>query len=384
MDKHIIELRGVEFHNKGAELMLLAILERVRKELPKAIFVMEKRGTSAPIHKQREVGVYTKLNFKKFGINTKHWGILIPKKIRMKHGYVLEKEINVVLDGSGFAFGDFWGPKKAGERLADHILNWKKEGKKVILLSQAFGAFTNEGLKAKMTTILDNADLIFARDKYSYEYLNGIAGQKEKIYLRPDFTNLINGKLPEYFDKEKYEVAIIPNNKLLESNIFKERKEYVEFLKNLCESIKQLGRNPFFLIHEGDKDLKLAEEVNGLFNLDVPILKEDNPLHVKGLIGNSVAVVTSRFHGLVSALAQAVPCLCVGWSHKYQALMEDYGHAEGLLHDNSLQGEALINKLEMVLNPTSSKDIHERLKSASIKQKELAKNMWDKVFESIK
>ena len=42
----IIELRGVEFVNKGAELMLQAIVQKVRKELPNTIFVMEKTARS--------------------------------------------------------------------------------------------------------------------------------------------------------------------------------------------------------------------------------------------------------------------------------------------------------------------------------------------------
>ncbi|MFC6099803.1 polysaccharide pyruvyl transferase family protein [Olivibacter domesticus] len=383
MNKYVIELRGVEFHNKGAELMLMAVLEKVRKELPGAMFVMEKNDVNAPIHKQREVGVYTKLNFKKFGVNMKHLGFLASKEMRLKHGYVLDKEINIVLDGSGFAFGDFWGAQKAGERLANHIAGWKKEGKKVILLSQAFGAFKDERLQAKMKIILDNADLIFARDKYSHEYLNEIPGKKDKIFLRPDFTNLTEGKLPAYFDKQKCEVAIIPNNKLLESNTFQDRDDYITFLKNLCKDIEKLDKKPFFLIHEGHKDLMLAEEVNKKFNLNVTILKEDDPKHVKGIIGNSFAVITSRFHGLVSSLAQAVPCLCIGWSHKYQALMEDYNYDEGLLRDNSLKGEGLREKLEMILGENTI-EIREKLKSASIKQKELAQDMWSKVFEVIK
>jgi len=383
MKKYVIELRGVEFHNKGAELMLHAILAEVREKLPTAVFVMEKRENS-PIYKQREVGVYTKLNFRRFGINLGKWAWILPKMVRRKLGFVLEKEINVIMDGSGFAFGDFWGAKKAGERLADHVVKWKRGDKKIILLPQAFGTFTDEKLKNKMHVILNNADLIFARDKYSYEYLGELEGKKANIHLKPDFTNLIKGQIPAYFDKKQYEVAIIPNNKLLDSNIFKDRNEYITFLQNVCEYVRIVGRNPFFLIHEGEKDLKIAENVNELLVSKVPILKEDNPLYVKGIIGNSVAVVTSRFHGLVSALAQAIPCICVGWSHKYQALMEDYDYADGLLADKDLHSDALMEKLNMILNAEYSAEIAFKLREASAQQKKRAQDMWSKVFEVIK
>jgi len=383
MSRFIIELRGVEFHNKGAELMLHAILERVRQNFPEAVFVMEQRE-SAPVHKQRELGIYTKMNYRKFGVNAAIWGTMLPAKVRHKLGYMLEKEINIVFDGSGFAFGDFWGAKKAGDRLADHIIRWKAQGKKVIMLPQAFGAFTDLKLRDKMKTVLNHADLVFARDKYSFEYLQGLEGKKSCIGLRPDFTNLIKGKLPRDFDSSKYQVAIIPNNKLLESSVFQNRSEYVEFLKNVCNLILSKGKTPFFLIHEGVKDLRLAEEVNQTFLLDIPILKEDNPLHVKGIIGTVDAVITSRFHGLVSALAQAVPCLCVGWSHKYLALMEDYDYSEGLLRDSELKAnEMLQDKIHMILDRESAQQVRKKLEHNSAKQKQLANEMWNLVFNTI-
>ncbi|MCE7059708.1 polysaccharide pyruvyl transferase family protein [Dyadobacter sp. CY343] len=383
MKNYIIELRGVEFHNKGAELMLYAILEKLRQELPEAIFVMEKRG-SAPIASQRKVGIHTKLNMKKFGIDTAFWGQLIPMRLLRSTGFVLEKDIDVVLDGSGFAFGDFWGAEKAGTRLANHIENWRQQGKKIIMLSQAFGPFEDSALKEKMKIIVNNSNLVFARDKYSLSYLKNISATQNNIHLKPDFTNLLKGSVPDYYDPAKYEVAIIPNNKLLESNTFNSRENYVEFLNEITEIITASGKSPYFLIHEGVKDLKLATDVNKTFIKEIPILTVENPLEVKGIIGKSYAVVTSRFHGLVSALSQSVPCLCVGWSHKYLALMEDYNFSEGLIKNDELSGESLKSKLELVLNPNSSDQIHKRLKEGSAVQKELSQSMWNMVLDSIR
>ena len=56
-----IEIRNVGFINKGAELMLLAILQRVSKEWPDANFAMEPRSKFAPYLERARLGIYKKL-----------------------------------------------------------------------------------------------------------------------------------------------------------------------------------------------------------------------------------------------------------------------------------------------------------------------------------
>lgn len=168
-----IELRGVEFVNKGAELMLHAILQEIGRELPKAKFVMKATGRS-PIAKLRKNNIYIKSDLKRNNLNLEPYLKFVPNFILNAAGIASKSQINVILDGSGFAFGDKWGAKKAGFRMADHITKWKNENKKVILLPQAFGPFSKEDIILKMKIILENADLVFARDKVSYDYLTKI------------------------------------------------------------------------------------------------------------------------------------------------------------------------------------------------------------------
>jgi polysaccharide pyruvyl transferase WcaK-like protein len=379
----IIELRGVEFHNKGAELMLLAILEKVRSRFPTAIFVMEVSKIT-PLEKQRKLGIYAKLEVQRLwnrGRSIGQFNFLTPGYLKRCGGMITENEVDVVLDGSGFAFGDFWGPEYAQRRLSNCIARWKKAGKKVVLLPQAFGKFENQKLQEEMKRIISRADLIFARDRFSYGYLREVQQNDSNTFLKPDFTNLIAGHVPLYFDAAALEVAIIPNNKLVQSGVFSSKAAYLDFLKRTVDIVAAKGKKPFFLIHEGRKDLDLAEHVNADFGMQVPIVVEDDPLAVKGMIGLCEAVITSRFHGLVSALTQSVPCLCVGWSHKYVALMEDYDYAEGLLVDKDLSAEGLTQKIAMILDEDSRAGIKKKLAANAVIQKDYANAMWEQVFD---
>ena len=379
----IIELRGVEFHNKGAELMLLAILEKVRSRYPAAIFVMEVSKIT-PLEKQRKLGIYAKLEVQRLsnrGRSIGQFDFLTPGYLKRCGGMITENEVDVILDGSGFAFGDFWGVERAQLRLSNSIARWKKAGKKVVLLPQAFGKFEDPKLQDEMRRIISHADLIFARDRFSYSYLRKVQQNDSNTFLKPDFTNLISGWVPLYFDSSILEVAIIPNIKLVQSGMFPSKGAYLEFLKRTVEIVAAKGKKPFFLIHEGRKDLDLAEHVNADFGMNIPIIVEDDPLAVKGMIGRCEAVITSRFHGLVSALTQSVPCLCVGWSHKYLALMEDYDYAEGLLVDEDISAEGLTLKIAMILDEDRSAGIKKKLAANAVIQKDYANAMWDQVFD---
>ncbi len=376
----IIELRGVEFVNKGAELMLHAIINQIKEEMPDTLFAMEKSGR-VPADKLKEHGIFQKFSLSK--LNPDKLGGLVPEDMRKNAGFVLPREIEVVLDGSGFAYGDQWGAQKAGARLADHIASWKKQGKKVIMLPQAFGPFTDAALIEKMKTILRHADLVFARDKISYEYLQQLTSDSQNIILKPDFTNLIKGTVPADFDRSSCEVAIIPNSKMIETADKEEAEAYVPLLSRLINIIIGLGHKPFFLIHESQSDAAIAEETNRQINQPLPVIREENPLHVKGIIGSSRAVVTSRFHGLVSCLSQAVPCLTTGWSHKYEMLLQDYQYPEGLVDVHS-DDSTLRQKATLILTEPSATLIREKLTEQGTRQKQLSREMWQEVFEVIK
>ena len=65
-------------------------------------------------------------------------------------------------------------------------------------------------------------------------------------------------------------------------------------------------------------------------------LVDDNlpPDELRAIIGAADVTVTSRFHAMISALATCKPVMVVGWSHKYQEVLDDLG-VEGAAIDYS-------------------------------------------------
>lgn len=357
--------------------MLHAMLAKIKTEIPDALFAMEPT-INAPRNKQLKYGIYTKTSFRKLKIPFKYVFAFIPRVLRRRWHYINENEIGVVLDASGFAFGDVWGAKKAADRLGNHVVKWKKQGKKIILMPQAFGPFSDPGLVRVMKVIISYSDIIFVRDQISLKYLEDLDANNKKFIPAPDFTNLIKGTVPAYFDSAVCEVAIVVNSKMIETKTGEEGRAYLDLLHRLIIIIRNLGYKPYFLIHEEKRDSRVADMINNTLAKPLPVIREDDPLHVKGMIGKSKAVINSRFHSLVSSLSQGIPCLATGWSHKYELLLKDYNYEEGML-DVYCDNDLLLQKVTSVL-AASKYRIIDKLEYGIATQKERSEEMWKVVF----
>jgi polysaccharide pyruvyl transferase WcaK-like protein len=375
----LVEVRKAGFTNKGAELMLHAVLDKMKAEYPGAKFAVAPHPIAAPYEERIKLGLYQKPDIWKYGVQ---WGKIfefVPNFIRNMYGIVLDKEVDVVIDAAGFAYSDQQG-KNASLGLAKACKRWKKGGTKTVLMPQAFGPFNDPVIRASIKVALDNADLIFAREKTSYSYLIDIVGERKNLMIAPDYTNLIEGVLPNYFDTSKNKFCLIPNSRMIDKTDTAQKEAYLPFMVYCAKYLIKKGVKPFLLIHGEDQDLNLAEEINKATGGVLPIIQEAHPLKIKGIIGACEGVVGSRFHGLVSALCQGVPALGTGWSHKYQALFDDYGFSEGLL-DVRCSEKELYDKLEIIVNQETKSMVKKKIEQESILLKQQSEAMWDDVFE---
>ncbi len=378
----IIEIRKTGFQNKGAELMLHAVIQQVREKFPDAKLTMAPitGGSSDTFEKMASLKLYPKAFFWRYGFDFGRLASIIPKKLRQLYGIVLTEDIDVILDAAGFSYSDQWGANSSRE-LASSSKIWKREGAKLILLPQAFGPFEDLRVRKYIKEWVANASLIFAREEDSYNHLTAVVGPLEKIQVSPDFTNLVSGSLPPNYDPSNKRIAIIPNYRMLDKTSSADSARYLPLLILIVKYILDQGGSPFVLVHESGKDMVLAEKICESVG-EIPIVSESNPLHIKGIIGLCDATIGSRFHGLVSALSQGVPSLATGWSHKYRRLFDDYGFPEGMI-DVKASDEEVCRKLDLVISPHIAYEIREKLNLKSELLKQRTKNMWSCIFKEI-
>lgn len=380
-----IEIRGVQFVNKGAELMLHAVIEQIKLRWPAAAIVLQ-TGESSPYRSRAVLGCYQKAGLRFLSVEFNAYSYWLPKKLRHflieRYGIVTEADIDLVLDASGFAYGDQWSESN-GLYLADELKRFHANGKAYVFLPQAFGPFTRKSERSFLSKALPLARLICARDQQSFSYLQQLSpdhleGAKRPLWLYPDFTNLVAAKAPDHPAPHSC-LTVIPNYQMLSKSnanpLWRER--YLDVLRHFIRLATEKGMPVLLLNHEGKNDLVLCQQLALETAGNVEVRSEPDPLKVKALIGQSKLVVCSRFHGCVSALSQGIPCLGTSWSHKYEALFSDYGVKHWLIDVKATESEraALFEQL-------LTQEYAELLERAA-ELKELSRLMWQRVEQSL-
>lgn len=373
-----VEIKGVQFVNKGAELMLHAVLQQLKSWSPDLKVVLSP-GKNSPYVDRAKVGAYQKLSLSKGRIDLNLLSYYIPHTFRKKllrYGLVTEADIDVVLDASGFSYGDQWGSNSA-VRLASELNRAQARNKKYVFLPQAFGPFKDDRIRKMMAECLPKASLICARDATSMKHIKEL-GVKCHLKQYPDFTNLVKGKNGDIELPESY-VLIIPNGNMISSrnSNFEWSENYILLLSEAISIVDSLGLKSVILNHEGEQDETICRTLFDQ-NLDKSVfIHENDPLVVKGLIGASDVTICSRFHGCVSALSQSVPCIGTSWSHKYEELFSEYDCSEYLIG-----ADTSASKLEELISQTVRKARDENELVMCFKSQSV--DMWAEVVSSLK
>ena len=375
-----IEVMGVEVVNKGAHLMLLAVLEQIRSRFPSARIAVTPRRGRLEYSDYSPLRMYGKVRNKRLELSWGPFRDSVSPTRRDMYGLVGEKDINVLLDASGFALGDQWGASKA-EKRADEFERMKRNGTRIILLPQAFGPFTSQRIRRAVKRIVKASDLVFARERESFAHLADTAGSNDKISVAPDFTCLLSLHEPQtYVEATEKRLCIIPNEQNVKRAAQEEGKAYKRFLAWLSEYAVDSGLVPVYLIHEGVGDRRLADMAILDSGVEAQVVEYEDPMTLKRFIGESYVLVTGRYHGLVSGLCQGVPSLATSWSHKYELLLQDYGVQDGLLNpaDDPIEWR---RALDFNSDPENNSLIRHGLLNHAAIHATAATKMWAEVLD---
>lgn len=383
----VIQIDGGSSTNKGAQLMMVAVIQELKSRFPSATLWVNNRMPDEQLIKEFYGKNYKILRSDSFYRIVSKWHLVricnaFSRKLAM---YLTEKHAvkgaDVILNIGGFQFGDQWNHNSTNvANWRDYLTQQHRYGAKIIFLPQAFGPFEKPGSKRMLKILNDGADMLIARDEVSYNYLLEGGANRGNVFLFPDFTASVTPKTTSFSYKYAGQVCIIPNSKIFQAGTM-DKDSYLAAITKVILHIQDKGYSVYLLNHEGKGDYLLCQAISDMTKNDIPVVTGLNALETKGVIATSRLVISSRFHGVANSMSSGVPCLATSWSHKYLKLLEEYGQGNCLLNFRDI-GNALHqvdNMLEENLNASIREVLH--TKNNDVKSKNQA--MWNTIWNQL-
>lgn len=244
---------------------------------------------------------------------------------------VIEK-VDFIVDVSGFRLGDKWS-YNANLKYLNYIAIAKKYNKPIYIMPQSYGPFEykdkSDELLSMINEYLPYAKVIFAREREGYELLTN-KFNLSNIVVSTDLVlqnkgidlNNIYYDIPaiDVFDfKGERVVGIVPNTQCFNRI---DNNEFIDIYRKIIDSLLDSGFTVAIFRHSNE-DLKPCEFIYSAYseNEDVILLKNDfSCIEYEQFIKQFAFIVCSRYHGIVHAYRNRIPCLILGWAVKYLEL----------------------------------------------------------------
>jgi colanic acid/amylovoran biosynthesis protein len=160
------------------------------------------------------------------------------------------------------------------------------------------------------------------------------------------------------------------------------REAYVQWIVQLGQYGKEKGLQPVLLLHSRTLDNDLALAISAQAGDTFESIWPEDAYDAKSILGSATFVVASRYHALIGAASQAVPCLCTAWSHKYAAACSDFG-LEAFVANPSDGTSKVKRDLDLFTAPESRGRIIEGLKSRARHLSAKIESMWTEILSIV-
>lgn len=249
---------------------------------------------------------------------------------------------DVLLDQMGISFTD--GREKFLLYNTAAILPALLLNTPVIKCSQAIGPFKNPINRFVSKAFLPRINSIITRGQITHGFakelgLTNITESSDSAFTLKSIGNerqSISRTLDlSFFDKGKMVIGVSPSVVVQKKFEAKTGKNYIQLMADYINGLSTSGLRVALIPHSvrsgtsktHNNDLPLCESIYSKLQYRDEVLFADHELSsqdLRYLISLCDYFVTSRFHAMVSSLAVGVPCLVIGWSHKYQEVLERF------------------------------------------------------------
>lgn len=346
-------IMGAEIGNKGAQSMLYITIHELRTRFPNCTIyygAWDNYDVSNLMVVRVSTGVNStnialgRLDFKQFLVRTFKDGVkfVFGKSTDFAHYRDLKKilpMIDAIIDVSGFLMGRKWKIENQ-ERWLDSIRLAKKYDKPIYFMPQSFGPFNYVNdekystLYEHMKLLMPYSTVIYAREeegaKALIEEFNlknvvrscDLVLQNKKIDLKNIFRIIPYVDIPNLSGGRK--VGIVPNKQCFNyGNTDYILDVYKSIIKLLCFNNVEV-----YIFRHSSDDLEICKKIFEFCDIDehLHLVERDfSCIEYSEFVKNFDFIVCSRYHGIVNAYRNHVPCILLGWAIKYDELAKLLG-----------------------------------------------------------
>ncbi len=342
--ENAVLITGGGFVNKGAEAMTITLVRSFHNAIPKfKIYLRIPRDYFDQARNIQTVPVNSDLIELRLG----RWRSKL-------HMMSMILRCKAFLDIGGYQFGDPWGADIAIKRVKNSLY-CSRFGTQVYYMPQAWGPFTQPSLADGVRSLIGLSELCYVRDRRSLETVESLFPEKNpKVRFAHDIAWNFEGadlsvgkdllrRFGARFESGKLIVCITPNLRVYERSSGQLcENEYLKFIVDIIRYLSSrysaqivlLGHELRLETTQRDDRFLCRHLVHALAGMNIPVTHIDQYLsasEVKSIIGNCDLVISSRYHALIAALSQTVPAAALGWSHKYDELLNDLNMGSHIL-----------------------------------------------------
>lgn len=338
--KNII-ITGGELFNKGAQAMTYITVNEIKLRFPNhKIYLLSEMDLARPLAERANYAFdFTGWYPVKFA-NAQHNLLLrLLCKLRNTTEYVEAMDIyqncDAMIDISGYALGSNWSVAN-NSRYLDHLEFAHAFNIPVYLMPQSFGPFdfgeAHPGIDARCRKLLPTCKAILAREQEGYDALVNAYGLTN-VQLAPDlvlnnkgidlnhiFKTIPELKLPAIVPNS---IAVIPNGRNLTVG---NNAEVLELYRAAIDHGLEQGKT-VYLLHHATSDAEICAQLKAFFPEEervIVLAQEFSCLEFNELVKQFDYLVASRFHSIVHAYKNGVPCITLGWAKKYEDLLGQF------------------------------------------------------------
>ena len=273
-------------------------------------------------------------------------------------------------------------------------------GTPVVKYSQALGTFKKPYNRFLAKWILPKLKLICARGQGTYDNLMGI-GIKDNVKLCADGAfsmedseywnaevnkicgedsfyneNVVGLSISSVVEKKCAKMGIAYKDTMVSFvNYLNESGYHVILIANAARINSEKSRNNDLLVGDAIyNDIADKTKVRWYH-------KEMDAEEIRAYIGKCRYLVASRFHAMIGSLEQKVPVLLIGWSHKYQEVLDMFELGQYAIDFSKLELSELKESFRNFIS--NEKDIRAKLDKNLDKVMESSKNNIKYISEII-